>query len=307
MGANVFGEGREHALKSNPKLGPGPAEFETRSLGVDSNVSRRTRAHGTTMRREVSQPTTSLRSHGVRRPPAARPRKGEQLALPKTNGWGGKRPNAGRKRANGQRSRVVHAKRPIHKGRHPVHITLRAKAGLPSFRQQLVHRLFTEVLRDQRRRRYKDDFRVIHFSMQTHHLHLIVEADTGRANGRYQPLRSGVSGLEIAFARRLNMLLRRKGKVWDDRYHRRDLKTPKETANGLSYVFNNFTHHGERTYGEGVLDLYASGLVFDGWDGPHATPHDSERWRWPVCRAETWLASKGYLKHGKLTIVPRRG
>jgi hypothetical protein len=104
-----------------------------------------------------------------------------------------------------------------------------------------VVRLFTEVLRDQRRRRYKDDFRVIHFSIQSNHLHLIVEADTERAKGRYEPLRSGVSGLEIAFARRLNRMLRRKGKVWADRYHRRDLKTPTETAIGLSYVFNNYT------------------------------------------------------------------
>jgi REP element-mobilizing transposase RayT len=187
-----------------------------------------------------------------------------------------------------------------------VHITLRAKPGLPSFRQQRVHRLLAEVLRDQRRRRYKDDFRVIHFSIQANHLHLIVEADTERAQGRYDPLRSGVSGLEIAFARRLNMMLRRKGKVWADRYHRRDLKTPAETAIGLAYVFDNFTHHGEWSYGDGVLDVYASGLVFDGWEGLHATAHPSERWRWPVCRAETWLASQGYLKHGRLRALPRR-
>jgi hypothetical protein len=166
--------------------------------------------------------------------------------------------------------------------------------------------MVAEVLRDQRRRVYKDDFRVIHFSIQRNHIHLIVEADTERAGGRYQPLRSGVSGLEIAFARRLNMMLRRKGKVWDDRYHRRDLKTPTETAIGFSYVFNNYTHHGEWSYGEGVLDLYSSAMTFDGWEGPHVKPHARERWRWPVCRAQTWLASKGYLKHGKLRIVPRR-
>ena len=60
----------------------------------------------------------------------------------------------------------MHAKRPVHKGRHPVHVTLRAKAGLPSFRQQRVQRLLADVLRDQRRRRYVDDFRVVHDSIQ---------------------------------------------------------------------------------------------------------------------------------------------
>jgi putative transposase len=161
-----------------------------------------------------------------------RPKKGEQLALPRTGGWGGKRRGAGRKRwdANmaGSRSRVVHTPRPVHKGRHPVHVTLRAKPGLPSFRQQRIQRLVAEVLRDQRRRRYRNDFRIVHYSIQSNHLHLVVEADTERAKG-YKPLRSGVSGFEIAFARRLNLLLRRRGKVWADRYHRHDLKTPKET------------------------------------------------------------------------------
>jgi REP element-mobilizing transposase RayT len=262
---------------------------------------------GGALTHEGGERTGSPRARRSRRAARIEKQKGEQLSLAKTGGWGGRRRNAGRKPRAGQRSSVAHAKRPVHKGRHPVHITLRAKPGLPSFRQQLVVRVFTEVLRDQRRRRYKDDFRVIHFSIQSNHLHLIVEADTERAKGRYEPLRSGVSGLEIAFARRLNRMLCRKGKVWADRYHRRDLKTPTETAIGLSYVFNNYTHHGEYSYGEGVLDLYASGLVFDGWEGPHATADPSDRWwRWPVYRAQTWLASRGYLKHGRLRVVPRR-
>ena len=239
-----------------------------------------------------------------------RSKKGEQLTLARTGGWGGKRRGAGRRRADGgllgsrSGSRVVHAKRPVHKGRHPVHVTLRAKAGLPSFRQQRVQRLLADVLRDQRRRRYKDDFRVVHYSIQGKHLHLVVEADSERAEG-YEPLRAGISGLAIAFARRLNMMLRRRGKIWADRYHRHDLKTPKETRFGLAYLFGNYTHHGGKSYGDGVLDIFASGCVFNGWDGPHFVPAESERWRWPVCRAETWLVRKGYLVHGKLSISPR--
>ena len=101
------------------------------------------------------------------------------------------------------------------------------------------------------------------------------------------------------------MMLRRKGKVWADRYHRHDLKSPRETAHGLAYLFSNYTHHGERSYGEGVLDLYSSAWLFEGWDGPHVILQDSERWRYPVCRARTWLLGTGYLKHGRLTITPQ--
>jgi REP element-mobilizing transposase RayT len=237
--------------------------------------------------------------------PVARRRPGEQLELPKTGGWGGARRGAGRKRAAGERSRVEHARRPPHKGRHPVHVTLRAKTGLPSFRKQRVHRLLAEVLQDQRKRRYKDDFRVLHFSIQGNHLHLIVEADSERGDGGYRPLRAGISGLEIAFARRLNRMLGRTGKVWADRYHRHDLKTPREMSRGLAYVFGNYTHHGEWSYGDGVLDVFSSAWLFDGWAGPHVVFDDSERWWWPICPARSWLASCGYLKHGRLTIVPR--
>jgi putative transposase len=230
-----------------------------------------------------------------------RPRKGEQLTLAKTGGWGGKRKNAGRKRS-GTRSRVVHAKRPVHKGRHPVHVTLRAKAGLPSFRQQLLHKLLAGILSRQRHRKYKDDFRVLHFSIQGNHLHLVVEADSENGRGGYQPLRSGISGLEIAFARRLNMLLKRKGKVWDDRYHRHDLTSPREVSHGFGYLFNNYTHHGERSYGDGVLDFHCSAWLFEGWSGPHVIFGEID-W-WPICPAKTWLASEGYLTHGRLTIKP---
>ena len=134
----------------------------------------------------------------------------------------------------------------------------------------------------------------------------MIEADTERAAAQgYNAMRSGVSGFEIAFARRLNMMLRRKGKVWDDRYFRRDLKTPRETAIGYGYIFDNFTHHGEWSFGDGVLDLHSSAWLFDGWDRPHVMFHQGERWRWPICRAATWLARVGYLKHGPLAITPR--
>lgn len=232
----------------------------------------------------------------------------KQLELPLTSGWGGARRGAGRRPAAPKaRSRVPHAKRPKHVGRHPVHVTLRAKHGLPSFRQQLIHRLLAGVLRDQRRRRYQSTFRVLHFSIQANHLHLIVEADTERAAADgYKPLRFGVSGLEIAFAKRLNRLLHRKGKVWADRYHRHDLKTPRETWFGLAYVFGNYTHHGERSYGAGVVDLFSSACMFDGWAEEHFVPLRADRWRWPVCRAQTWLARVGYRKHGLLPLVPSR-
>jgi putative transposase len=236
------------------------------------------------------------------------PSSGEQLRLLREKTpRGGKRRRAGRKRANPDaRSNVPHTRRPVHKGRHPVHVTLRAKTGLPSFRQQRVYRMVTDVIRAQRKRDYKDCFRIVDFSVQGNHLHLIVEADSEKPEGR-KALRAGVSGLVIAFARRLNVMLGRRGSVWADRYHRHDLKTPKEIRNGLGYIFENFTHHHERTFGDGALDLYSSAVVFEGWDERSFIPHERDLWRWPVCTPTTWLRSKGYLVHGKLPMPRQTG
>jgi putative transposase len=185
--------------------------------------------------------------------------------------WGGKRAGAGRKRDDPKmkRRRVEHGVRTVHRNRFPVHVTVRAAKGLPSFRAESIAKIFKSVLRDQRRnrpkRKYRDDFQVVHFSVQTNHLHLIVEA-----NGDH--LRSGVSGLVIAFAKRLNRLLRRAGKVWDDRYHARDLATPSDVRNVMSYVFQNYKKHGYRTFGYGVTDPLSSASAFDGWSIPIGSP-----------------------------------
>ena len=240
---------------------------------------------------------------GGKRNMAQRSRK-KQLPLPKTGLRKRRYRKAAPRDGARKRSNVLHARRPRHDGRHPVHVTLRLKQGLPSLRQQRLLRLFADVLHDQRKRAYNEDFRVVHFSLQTNHVHLVVEADSakGVAAGRkgYAPLRAGVSGLMIAFARRLNMMLRRKGKVWDDRYHRRDLKTPTEANRALAYVFRNFLHHGEVGWGKGIVDPFSSAWLFEGWTEPVRPFRTSRRWAWPVCRAKTWLASRGYLRAGRI-------
>ena len=197
--------------------------------------------------------------------------------------------------------RVPHRARPVHKGRHPVHVTLRARHGLPSFRQQLVHALVLQVLRDQRERAYKDCFKVVHFSIQTNHLHVILEAEDGPTKSpstrSRNALRAGVSGFLIAFARRLNKLLGRKGKVWDDRYHRHDLESPHEVKTSLRYVMNNFRKHGHVTIGLGAFDYYSSAQHFDGWSDALFDWFEEPE-PWTEVRPRTWLLGSGWKRHG---------
>jgi len=68
--------------------------------------------------------------------------------------------------------------------------------------------------------------RVVHYSIQGNHLHLIVECDEPTALSR------AIQGLAVRLARALNRLAGRTGKVFSDRFHAHVLKTMREVANG---------------------------------------------------------------------------
>jgi putative transposase len=57
---------------------------------------------------------------------------------------------------------------------------MRAVGGLPSFRAEVLFAAFEKAVRATRR----EDFRIIEFSVQDNHLHLIVEADDSDALAR---------------------------------------------------------------------------------------------------------------------------
>jgi len=145
---------------------------------------------------------------------------------------GGKRRGAGRKTSR-FRSAVPHAVRPEHKKTNPVHATLRASRRLPNLRQQII---FSEIRRALGRTA-RVWFRVVHFSVQADHLHLLVEANDKRALSR------GLMGLAIRVARAVNRVLGRTGNVWSDRFHSRALASPREVRNAIVYVLMNAKKH----------------------------------------------------------------
>ena len=205
----------------------------------------------------------------------------KQLAFP-IRTWGGRRPGAGRKPAAGRRS-PPHRPRAMHDCRWPVHVTLRAQRGLPSLRGDAV---FGAV-----RRAFGaasgGSFRLVQYSVQADHLHLVVEADEPTRLAR------GVQGLAIRVARAVNRVLRRRGRVWDGRYHAHALRTPREVRNAFVYVLQNFRKHVRGARG---LDACSSAAWFQGWRTVVAAPLSSS----PVVAARTWLARVGWRRHGLL-------
>jgi hypothetical protein len=165
-----------------------------------------------------------------------------ELAFP--NRWGGRRKGAGRPRKKGKRN-VEHRIRPPVAHRFPVHVSIRLEEGVRNLRKLPCLRVIEKAFNGARGR---FGLRLNHFTVQSNHLHLIVETTDRVALGR------GIKGLNVRIAKGLNRLMGRHGKVVGDRYHAHILKTPAEVRNAVHYVVGNLKKH----TGRASIDAYCS-------------------------------------------------
>jgi hypothetical protein len=137
-------------------------------------------------------------------------------------------------------------------------------------------------------------FRLVDFSVQGNHMHMIVEARDETALAR------GMQGLGVRIAKALNRLMQRKGTVFADHYHMRILRSPTEVARALAYVLMNFLHHFPEqaaAYEQDRRDPCSSAWRERGRDPP-------------VVAARTWLLSIGWQTRASgrlLSLVGQRG
>lgn len=139
----------------------------------------------------------------------------------------------------------------------PLHVTLRMAPHVYNLRSRRSFRVIAAALRIGGDR---FDVRVVEFSVQGNHIHLVVEAPNQRALAR------AIQGFSIRVARGLNRMMGRKGRVFDDRYHARLLRTPTEVRHAIRYVLSNARKHAaERgeTYSPGYVDPYSSAGASD--------------------------------------------
>jgi putative transposase len=165
--------------------------------------------------------------------------------------WGGVRAGAGPKSSR-DRAALPHRTRGEFKPYQPLHVTIRVADHVWNLRS---HRSFSVVRAALEALRRRTGVRVIHFSVQGNHIHLIMEAEDKRA------LANGVRRLSIRLARGLNRMMSRSGPVLDDRYHVHVLRTLAEARNAVRYAAGNFESHaarrGERVSGR-WLDPFSS-------------------------------------------------
>jgi REP element-mobilizing transposase RayT len=189
--------------------------------------------------------------------------------------------------------------------RFPVHVTTRVVRGAGYLRGFRLYPAIREALCKARERL---GVRIIHFSVQSDHIHLLVEAVDQVALGR------AMKGFGVRVARRLNRLGGRSGRVIADRYHARYLRTPTEVRRAIIYVLQNGAKHardeGRLSRGQSVwIDPHSSAAYFTGWHprcqkwipARDAPAHPLHRWGPPVIPVvppRTWLLSVGWERAG---------
>ena len=187
-------------------------------------------------------------------------------------------------------------------------MTLRVRKDVPSLRTKERFRAVARALRAGADRL---GMRVVHFSVQATHLHLVVQADDAAALGR------AMQGLTIRLAKAVNRVAGRHGSVFVDRYHSHVLRTPREVRHALAYVLNNgrkHLHQLGRRYLRDWIDPFSSGAWFDGWAPrrelaaavAEARRHGEElggdtfaTW---TPRPRGWLLTVGWRRHGLVAL-----
>jgi len=152
---------------------------------------------------------------------------------------------------------------------------MRLQPGVGYLRAYRRAKAVESALRDARERL---GVRIIHYSIQGNHLHLIVEAESPAALSR------GMQGLCIRLAKRLNAVANRHGGVFADRYHAHPLKTPRETKRAVRYVLTNYRHHALEYLPAGWTDPLASERFAQA-----RPPEDA-----PVVAPSVWLLRVGW-------------
>jgi len=170
-------------------------------------------------------------------------------------------------------------RKPLVDPRHPRHVTVRMRRGVWNLRSQRCFGPISEALR---KLRHREGFRVVHFSVQGNHLHLVTEADDRAA------MSNGMRALLIRVARKLNRLMGTRGRLYADRFHERALTSSRAVFNVVRYVLENHSKHVQQAgkLAPPVSDPFASSnRTLD--DREHGPP-----WSAP----ESWLLRVGWRR-----------
>ena len=143
---------------------------------------------------------------------------------------------------------IRHIERPKFQRVRSFHLTIKVKKNKADIQNKKILKALHHAIK---RARLKD-LKIIHYTLEYNHVHLLVEAYNNSV------LHSGMQALGISFAKAVNRVKSTKGTVYKHRYHLRQISSPRDLKNVLHYIFHNGIKH-RRTHTP--VDLYNSFLA----------------------------------------------
>ncbi|MDD4973652.1 MAG: transposase [Bacteriovorax sp.] len=126
-----------------------------------------------------------------------------------------------------------HTSRPHLSKACSLHLTVKIKKIKAELKNKSVLSILKRAILNAR----KQGLKVIHYSLEYDHVHLLIEADNNHI------LSKGMQSFGVTISKAINRMRKLKGGVYKHRYHFRKISSPRQLKNVLNYIFNNGIKH----------------------------------------------------------------
>lgn len=127
------------------------------------------------------------------------------------------------------------------------HLTIKVRENKADIKNKRILKALHHAIKRARLKK----LRIIHYTLEYNHIHLLVETDHHRI------LHCGMQALGISLSKAINKMKQLKGTVYKHRYHLRKLTSRRQCKNVIHYILKNgMKHKGSRS----ILNLYNSFL-----------------------------------------------
>jgi REP element-mobilizing transposase RayT len=129
---------------------------------------------------------------------------------------------------------IRHRERPKLNKLSSLHLTIKIKKIKADLKNKSILKVLKRAICNAR----KKGLRVIHFSLEYDHVHLLIESPNNFNLGR------GMQSLGVTLVRGINVYKKSSGRVYKHRYHFRKIQSSRELKIVMNYIFNNGVKHG---------------------------------------------------------------
>ncbi|MGZ3789435.1 MAG: transposase [Bacteriovorax sp.] len=140
---------------------------------------------------------------------------------------------------------IRHTRRPFLKRPSSLHLTVKIKRNKADLKNKSILSLLKRAILNARRQGLK----VIHYSLEYDHVHLLIEAENNHILGK------GMQAFGVTLSKTINRMRKLKGGVYKHRYHFRQISGTRELRNVMNYIFTNGLKH---KTAKGIVNPYNS-------------------------------------------------